>query len=215
MPKAMQPTTASCHHLTLNFAGSKRHNPERAAISRHPSTTLARNTSPQSSLVAASQAAARPINSMFHSQHPSLEQFTRGNLTFHGQASNFAYSPVPLPIHQTMHVVPQFDGAGDQSSEEVSFINHQGELVNCLAVEYTGLERRDGADSHLQGTGTSQVLVIQPQVQNIFVIFLNKMRTLVNQRRLRQREVLTRWARCKSPLLSLPPLHTQSIHLVN
>ena len=241
MLEAMQATVPLCYHVTLEFVGNKRRNPERAAIDRHPSTTFERDTLGQSaltlwnssqlslpdsepgSLTAASQAAAWPLNS----RHLSLESFPSGPITLHGYPSNFVCTPVPRPIHQDTYVLPQSDGAGDQSSEDFSLVN-QNDLMDHLAAGRVGLEGRDDADSHQQGTGPSQILVLQPQVQHVVIIFLAKMRALVVRRRLqrgaatstaldqrlRQRAVLARWARCKSPLLFLLTLHTQTMDLV-
>ena len=115
--------------------------------------------------------------------------------------------------------MPQSDGAGDQSSgEEISFVS-QDDLMDCLAAAQIGLDGSDDADSQQQDTGPSQVLVLQPQVQHVVIVFLARMRALVVRRRLqrgaatstdldqrlRQRAVLARWARCESSLLLFLP----------
>ena len=240
----MQAAVATCHHITLDFAGNKRYNPELAAISRRPGTTLTRNLLRQNAgplrngrqrsgsgpLMAASHAAAWPFPNNPHSRHLSLDSFSSGGITLQGWPSTVVYSPVPRPIHQDTYVQPQSDGAGDQSSKEFSFVN-QNDLSDHLAAAHVGLEGRDDADSHQQGIGPSQVLVLQPQVQHVVIIFLAKMRALVVQRRLqrgaatstaldqrlRQRAVLARWARCESSLLVLLPhscLAATSAHLL-
>ena len=153
---------------------------------------------------------------MPHSRHLSLGDFP-SNFTFHGRPQQFVPDPIVRPIQQHTFVLPQSDGAGDQSSDEISFghrIVSQSDLMSCLAAAQAGLDSSDDADSQQgtgQGTGQNQVLVLQPQVQHVVIIFLAKMRALVVRRRLqqgaatstvldqrlRQRAVLARWAKCE------------------
>ena len=69
--------------------------------------------------------------------------------------------------------MPQSDGAGDQSSEELSVFSQRG-LSRLLSME-------DDADS--QQLVMNQLQVIQPQHPHMVFIFLAKMQALMARRR--------------------------------
>ena len=150
---------------------------------------------------------------------PSAVQFT-----LPGFSSLLLQNRVQRPLQEQTWVLPrsmpQSDGAGDQSSEDLSFFD-KDDVVNLFAVG--GLA--DEADSQQQAVGHDEVEEIQAHVPYVVFVFLAKMRALVVRRRRHQhgavaqslaldscrkrmleRAVLARFARSKPCGCPPPPL---------
>ena len=103
-----------------------------------------------------------------------------------GLSSLLVPNRVQRPIQQHTwvlppHSVPQSDGAGDQSSEDISFLD-KDDVISLLATGGLG----DEADSQQQAPGQHEVEEIQPHVPYVVFVFLAKMRALVVRRRRHQ-----------------------------
>ena len=151
---------------------------------------------------------------------PSGIQFT-----LPGLSSLLVPNRVQRPIQQHSwvlppHSVPQSDGAGDQSSEDMSFLD-KDDVMSLLATGGLG----DEADSQQHAPGEDEVEEIQPQVPYVVFVFLARMRALVVRRRRHQhgavadslaldscrkrmleRAVIARFAKGKTPPLRPTPL---------
>lgn len=151
--------------------------------------------------------AAQSAPSSFHIDLPGLPSLV------------FADS-VDRPVQQHTLVLPQYDGAGDLSSEDLSFLD-KDDVMSLLAPNGLG----DDADSEQQVGGPDEVEEIQPQVPYVVYVFLAKMRALVVRRRrhqlgavaeslaldscrkrMWQRAVIARFAKSKLPPTPPPPL---------
>ena len=113
--------------------------------------------------------AAQTSPSSFHIDLPGLPSLV------------FADS-VDRPVQQHTWVLPQYDGAGDLSSEDISFLD-KDDVMSLLAPGGLG---DDDADSEQRAGGEDEVEEIQPQVPYVVFVFLAKMRALVVRRRRHQ-----------------------------
>lgn len=106
------------------------------------------------------------------------------HFTLPGLSSLLLQNRVQRPVQQHTWVlpdVPQSDGAGDQSSEDISFLD-KDDVMNLLATGGLG----DEANSQQQADGQDEVEEIQPNVPYVVFVFLAKMRALVVRRRRHQ-----------------------------
>ena len=137
-------------------------------------------------MIAAPQATMYTMGSNTQGHQPWAEMtFSCGSMPHHFTGQEYVardfLGRVERPI-QRLPWVPQYDGAGDQSSDEMSFfLSHQDDVMNFLALD-------DDADSQQLVAGQDQVeeIHIQPHLQHVVFLFLAKMRGLVMRRRRHQ-----------------------------
>ena len=215
-----------------------------AVCSAHPlgqdlqySANEASHSAPGALVAAPHQPNFWPMGSSNSQQQPRMtaEATPSGfQLTLPGLSSLLLQNRVQRPLQQHTWLLPQSmpqsDGAGDQSSEDVSSLDRNG-VMNLLATAGLG----DEAESQQQAAGKDEVEEIQAHVPYEAFLFLAKMRALVviNRRhqhgavadslakdscrkRMLERAVLARFARGKPsfcPLPCLPPCNPALVPL--